>query len=178
MASDRQLTAPPHGDSVLSKLDDPRVAEALCDLLDHADLLAILVTGLDGFVRRGDTIAGGLAKAVGELRGAMAAAPEALKPLDLPKLATSLRTLSGAVSEATPGLELLLKSELTDPEVVELVSLAARSLRKGAEQARLEPMGPIGVFSLMRTLKDDDVARGLGFLIQVARALGREISET
>ena len=38
-------------DAVRERLDDPRVAEALTTLLDHADLLAVLVSGLDGFVR-------------------------------------------------------------------------------------------------------------------------------
>ena len=56
-------------DAVRERLDDPRVAEALTTLLDHADLLAVLVSGLDGFVRRGDDITANLTSAWGELSG-------------------------------------------------------------------------------------------------------------
>nr|7UTD_Q Chain Q, Type 2 [NiFe]-hydrogenase Huc membrane adapter subunit [Mycolicibacterium smegmatis MC2 155]7UTD_R Chain R, Type 2 [NiFe]-hydrogenase Huc membrane adapter subunit [Mycolicibacterium smegmatis MC2 155]7UTD_S Chain S, Type 2 [NiFe]-hydrogenase Huc membrane adapter subunit [Mycolicibacterium smegmatis MC2 155]7UTD_T Chain T, Type 2 [NiFe]-hydrogenase Huc membrane adapter subunit [Mycolicibacterium smegmatis MC2 155] len=55
-------------DGIRRRLDDPQVAEALNSLLDHADLLAVLVKGLDGFVRRGDDIANNLTSAIGELK--------------------------------------------------------------------------------------------------------------
>lgn len=176
MAPNSQL-APSALDPVLSRLDDPRVAEALGDLLDHADLLAILVVGLDGLLRRGDQISGALGDALGELRGAAAGAPQALVGLDLPKLAGSLKVLSSAVSDATPALETLLRSDLTDARAIEVISVAARSLVIGAEQARNEPVKTYGALGLLRVLKDEDVARGLGFLIQVARAFGRELKD-
>lgn len=177
MSLDPTLIAPSAGDAVVAKLEDPRVAAALCDLLEHADLLAVLVTGLDGMVRRGDTITGGLAKAVGDLRGAMAESARDREPVDLPRLAASLRTLSAAVSDATPGLEALLRSALTDPRAVDVASSVARSIITGAEQARTEPAKPMGALALLRTLKDEDVARGLHFLIHVARAFGRELKD-
>jgi hypothetical protein len=43
-------------DGLRARLDDPQVAAALDDLLRHADLLAPLVDGLDGGIRRGDVI--------------------------------------------------------------------------------------------------------------------------
>lgn len=172
---DSQLIAPSPVDALLSRLDEPRVVAALNNLLDHADLLAILVVGLDGLVQRGDVISGALADAFGELRSD--GSQSALASLDLPKLAGSLRTLSGAMVEATPALEALLKSDLTDPRVIGVISTLARSVIKGTELARTEPMKSSGVFALMRALKDDDVAHGLGFLIQVARVFGRELQE-
>ena len=177
MTLDPTLVAPSAGDAVVAKLEDPRVAQALCDLLEHADLLAILVTGLDGMVRRGDTITGGLAKTVGDLRGAMAAASQDHEPVDLGKLAAGLRTLSAAISDATPGLESLFRSDLTDPRAVEVASTMARSIIDGAERAKSEPVKPMGAFALMRTLKDEDVARGLHFMIHVARAFGRRLKD-
>jgi len=176
VAPDSQVIAPRTSEALLAKLNEPRVAEALYDLLDHLDLLAVLVEGLDALARRGDTIAGNLTKAVGELRLAVSTTPEALKPIDLPKLASSLRILFAAISDATPGLEALFRSDLTDPRVVEVVSMASRALRKGAEQDKREPVTSWTVFSLLRVLKDEDVARGLGFLIQVAKALGHELN--
>jgi hypothetical protein len=178
MTLDPTLIAPSPGDAVVAKLEDPRVAAALCDLLEHADLLAVLVTGLDAMIRRGDTITGGLAKAVGDWREAMAETAGDGEPVDLTKLASSLRTLSAAVSDATPGLEALFRSALTDPRAVDVASSVARSIIAGAEAAKREPAKPMGAFALLRTLKDEDVARGLNFLIHVARAFGRELKES
>lgn len=176
MTLESQLIAPSTVDPLLAKLEDPRVSEALGDLLEHADLLALLVVGLDGFVRRGDEISGALSEGIGRLRDA--APSQQLQSLDLPKLAGSLRTLSSAVADATPALETLLKSDLTDSRAIDVISVAARSLVKGAELSKSEPTPVTGVFSLLKALKDEDVGRGLGFLIQVARAFGRELRET
>jgi hypothetical protein len=174
MTVDRTLVAPSAGDAVVAKLEDPRVAQALCDLLEHADLLAILVTGLDGMVRRGDTITGGLAKTVGDW---LAAASQDGEPVDLEKLAASLRTLSAAISDATPGLESLFRSDLTDPRAVEVASAMARSLIDGAEAAKDDPGRPMGVLALLRALKDEDVSRGLNFMLHVAKAFGRHLKD-
>lgn len=177
MSLDPTLIAPSAGDAVVAKLEDPRIAAALCDLLEHADLLAVLVTGLDAMVRRGDTITDGLAKAVGDWRGAMAEAARDREPVDLPRLAASLRTLSAAVTDATPGLEALFRSALTDPRAVDVASAVARSIIDGAEKARGEPARPLSAFALLRLLKDEDVARGLHFMIHMARAFGRELKD-
>ncbi|MCX9192318.1 hypothetical protein C3Y87_13035 [Carbonactinospora thermoautotrophica] len=175
MTIEGQLIAPSPVDALLSKLEEPRIVAALNDLLDHADLLAILLVGLNGLVRRGEVIGEAFADAVSELRGAASGASTSWEAVDLPKLASSLATLSSAVADATPALETLLRSDLTDPRVVRVISGVARALLQGAEQEKAEPLKPTGVFSLLRTLKDEDVARGLGFLIHVARAFGREL---
>ena len=175
MALDSPLIAPSPADPLLAKLDDPRVTEALSDLLEHADLLALIVVGLDGMIRRGDQLTGAIAEVVGQVREGGAA--EKLSSLDLPKLAESLGTLSSLAVEAGPALDSLLKAGLTDPRLIDVVSVASRSVIEGAEKAKTEPVQASGVFSLMRALKDDDVARGLSFLIQVARAFGKELDE-
>ncbi len=70
MTANGQAVAVTPADSVRDRLDDPQVAAALNTLLDHADVLAVLVSGLDGFVRRGDTITETVSSAVAEFRGA------------------------------------------------------------------------------------------------------------
>lgn len=177
MTVDTRFPTRSSSEPLLAKLEEPRVAAALQDLLDHADLLAILVVGLDGLMRRGDEISATISKAIGELRVAAAGSSESLRSLDLPKLAGSLRVLSAAVADATPGLEALLRSDLTDPRMIEAVSMVSRSVIRGTEQAKTEPLKPNGVLPLLRALKDEEVARGLGFLLQVARALGRELDQ-
>lgn len=173
MAVESPLIAPSPADPLLSKLDDPRVTAALSDLLDHADLLAVLVVGLDGLFRRGEEVNGALGLTLRQLRDATGL--DELGSLDLPKLANSLVTLSGLMSDVAPTLEALVKSDLSDERMIGVVSLAARAVIRGSEQAKAEPVKASGVFSLMKALKDDDVARGIGFMIQVARAFGQEL---
>jgi hypothetical protein len=159
-------------DGLRARLDDPQVAAALDDLLRHADLLATLVDGLDGLVRRGDVITDSVADAVGELRGA---APWA--GTDLPELARSIGTLSGAVVGATPALNTLLTSHLTDPRAVEVISQLAAALVEGRDRVHDGEPAPTGVLALLRALRDPDVARGLGFFLQVAKAFGAQFGD-
>lgn len=173
MSLDGQLIAPSPVDTLLSKLEEPRVVAALNDILEHADLLAILVTGLDGFVRRGEVITDSLAKALQEVRGD--GASSALGNVDLAKLAASLSDVAGALGEAGPALARLLRSDLTDPRVIDVIATGAKAIAVGAERTATEPTKLSGVFSLMRTLKDEDVARGLSFFIHTLRALGRDL---
>jgi hypothetical protein len=161
-------------DDLLARLEEPKVVGALNNLLDHAELLSVLLIGLDGFVSRGDVIADSLADAVGELRGASGVAGP-LASIDVRGLAGSAATLSSSVITGTPALSTLL-STITDPRTVEGVTQLAGALAEGRTKAEAEPMAPTGVFGLLRALKDEDTARGLGFLIQVSKALGRQLS--
>src|SRR4029450_13103960 len=62
------LVAESPGDELIARLDDPRVASSLSLILDDADLLATLIVGLDGLVRRAEVIGDNLASGVAEVR--------------------------------------------------------------------------------------------------------------
>ncbi len=87
MTANGQAVAVSPADQIRDRLDDPTVAASLNALLDHADLLAVLVTGLDGFVRRGDLITDSLTSAVNDFKGVSVAGvlpgAEALKGVDV-----------------------------------------------------------------------------------------------
>jgi hypothetical protein len=176
MTANGQAVAVTPADTVRDRLDDPQVAAALNTLLDHADVLAVLVSGLDGFVRRGDTITNTVSTAVAEFRGASAAGVipggDALKGVDLQALAASLGTLSGAVVGATPALNTLLSSKLTDPQTAEVLAQLGDALVDGKAGAANPPKG---LYGLWKATKDPDVARGLGFLLAVAKSFGRRV---
>lgn len=177
MAVNGQLVARSPADELLERLDDPTIAKSLRDILEHADLLAVIVESLDGFIRRGDTITEAIVSGVQELRGSVSTQPSALSELDVQGLVSSLATLSSGVVGATPTLAALLKSPmLTDTRTASTIALLGEALVEGKEEAAKAPTGPSGVFGLLRVLKDDDVSRGLGLLIEVARALGRKLS--
>jgi Protein of unknown function (DUF1641) len=158
--------------ALVARLNDPVVIRALTELLDHADLMAVLVTGLAELVGRGDTIADSLAEGVGELR---AASPSSLpSTADTVELVRALLTLSRPMLGLLPALERLLSSELTDPAVVDIGSVAARAAVRGASDAAAQQ--PVnGLRALLRALRDDDVSRALGYVIAIARALGQEL---
>ena len=177
MTANGQAVAVTPADSVRDRLDDPQVAAALNTLLDHADVLAVLVSGLDGFVRRGDTITDTVSSAVAEFRGASAAGipgADALKGVDVQSLVSSLATLSGSVVGATPALNTLLSSGLTDPQAAQVLASLGDSLVDGKAGAANPPKG---LYGLWKATKDPDVARGLGFLLAVAKSFGRRVGQ-
>lgn len=173
MTANGQVLELSPADQVRAKLDDPRVAGALNDLLEHADLLAILVSGLDGLVRRSEEISENLTSAIGDLKGE---ANTPLKSVDLAGLANSFATLSGKVIEATPTLNSLLGSSLTDPQAAEVLAQLGTALVEAKTATARNPEGPRGFFGILKSAKDPDVTRGLGFMLQVAKAFGRQLA--
>ena len=171
------------GDALAARLDDPQTAESLNQILDHVDLLAVVVTGLSGLVSRGDTITDSLSDGMREfagleqsfdVAGLLAAAKQfsdaAPKLLEmLPKLLEMLPKLL----EMLPMLERLLSSDIVDPQVIDLGSAVARAAVTGAQQSQGASVR--GVRALLRVLKDDDVSRAMGFVFSVAKALGQQL---
>jgi hypothetical protein len=160
--------------ALAERLADPRVAASLNTLLDHADLLAILVTGLDALISRGDTITDSLAGGVRELR----AAGEQTQT-DAARMVTALQQLSALAPpllDKLPVLENLLGSDLADPRVIDIASSASRAIVKGADQAQATQPKITGIRALLRALKDPDVSRALGFVMSIAKALGKELN--
>lgn len=174
-------------DRLRERLDDPAIAASLHTLLDHADLLAILVAGLDGMIRRGDEISESLSSAVQEVRGPAASftanlpgfdeARSELRGVDVQSLVVNLAALSRSLMDATPVMNTLLHSPLVDPQAAEVLAELGQALVDGKAAADADPGGPKGIFGLWRVSKDKDINRGLGFLIQVARAFGRQLPQ-
>lgn len=165
-------------DTVRDRLDDPRVAEALNTLLDHADLLAVLVGGLDGLLRRGDDIADNLTSAIGELKGAETQFPgvAALKGVDLNELASSLALLTGGLVKATPAITTLMNSSLADERGADVLAALGEALVSARSSVPAPPHGLRGMWKTLRgAAKDPDVGRGVVYLVEVARSFGRRV---
>ncbi len=169
-------------DQVREKLDDPQVAASLNSLLEHADLLAILVSGLDGLVRRSDTLSDSLTSAIGDFKGSRADANgasltqsipgiDSLRSVDLAGLAESFATLSDKVIGATPALNSLLESRLTDPQAADVLAQLGEALVEAKAATAKSPDGPKGFFGILKATKDPDVIRGIGFLLAGGQGL-------
>jgi hypothetical protein len=79
--------------ALLDRLSEPRTAEALHRLLDHAELLAFSAGALDGLVRRSETIADNIAASVAEVKQAI--------PADSGTYVASLTALAGDLPALT-----------------------------------------------------------------------------
>ncbi len=176
MTVNGQVAVRSPADGLLERLDDPEIAAALGAILDHADLLALVVTAIDGFLRRSDTIVEAVSDGVHELRGVVGERPEALADVDLQSLVGSLSTLS--VGDRERGSHALRSARFgvgersahgPDP------GNARRGRGRGEGGGGEGTVRPSGVFGGSAGLKDDDVSRGMGLLIQIARALGRRL---
>lgn len=159
-------------EGVIARLDDPNVVAALHQLIDHVDLLAVLVGGLDELLRRGDTITESIGGALAELRGVD----------KLPVDVSQLLTLGQQVAEATPALleflpvvERIANSDLGDPRLIDLAATVARSAVAGAVEAQAKAPTVTGIRSMLKLLKDEDVGRALGFVFTIAKSLGQEL---
>ena len=154
-------------DSLLARLDEPRTAAALHDLLDNAELLAMLATMAEGLLRRSETLTGNLVASLAEVRTS-----SGLADLDgLRESAAQLGALLPLLTALTPALTSLLDSKLAEPTTIDALGTLAGAVAEGlAAPAVARKPGALG---LLGVLKDPDTARGLDVLLGVARALGR-----
>lgn len=162
MAVNDQLSTRAPADELLERLEEPTVVAALNTLLDHADLLAILVVALEGLFTRGDVIANSLASAFGELKGAS----------EEGGALAGVTALAGPLMAATPLLTTVL-ADASKPATIKVVGQLTAALAEAGESTSTRAPST-GVFALLRTLKDPDVARGLDFFTQVAKAFGKQ----
>ncbi|MEO1063337.1 MAG: DUF1641 domain-containing protein [Actinomycetota bacterium] len=155
---------------LLDRLEDPKTAAALHSLLDNAELLAVLVTGLDGLARKGEVVGDTLAEVLHEVRAA--GRSTGLDPMTTSR---QLGTLIPTLAAASPAINRILDSPIVEPEPIDVLSETAVALVAGlrAAQANETQLGPRGLY---KATKDPDVQRGLGFLVEVARVFGREIA--
>lgn len=157
-------------DAVAERLNDPAVAASLVTLLDNAELLSTLVLGLSGFVGRGDMIMDAVAEGVNDFK----AAGGATKPDGLPTLAEA-SALAGQLATATPVLHQLLDSALVSPEMISLLNDVSEAATEGAANAKANDTEIGGIRSLVKTLKDPEIQRGLGLIVEIARSLGKRM---
>ncbi len=180
-------------DAVTERLNDPAVAASLVSLLDNVEMLSTLVTGLNEFFERGDTIIDSVASGVREFKDARAAGGSSF---DLTKFSADAKALMSTLNEAMPVLRealpllhdalpvlnealptvrQLLSSGMVNDEVIELLATVSTSAVEGARAARANDTTVKGVLGTLKALKDPDVQRGMGLLVEIAKALGTNI---
>jgi hypothetical protein len=159
-------------EALKQRLDDPQVADALTSLLDHADLVAILVQGANDLLSRSGAVSKTLSSYVSDLRTAgQGALGESLSSVNFQEVTKSLFALGHSLGESQPAITRLVESDTISPDAIDLIALAARSLVTGYTNA-VEQDVHFKLRSLPSILHDPDVDRALGFLVEVVRAMG------
>lgn len=159
----------PETERLLDRLEDPRTAAALHTLLDNAELIAVIVDGLDGLARKGEVVGDTLAEVLEEARAAVRATG-----LDPMTTSRQLATLIPTLAAASPAINRIVESPIVDPEPVDVLSETAVALVNGLRAAQRNETR-IGVSGLLKATRDEDVQRGLGFLVEVAKVFGRDL---
>ena len=154
---------------LVERLAEPRTAAALHTLLDNLELLAVMANGLDGLARKGEVIGDTLGEVLHEVRAAGRATG-----LDVRTTSQQLATLIPTLADASPAINRILESPIVEPEPIAVLSEAAEALVKGLQAAQ-QNQTKVGLRGLLRATKDEDVQRGLGFLIEVAKVFGRDL---
>ena len=157
-------------DRLADRLSEPQTAAALHTLLDNVELLAVMLSGIDGLARKGEVIGATLADVLAEARAAGRATG-----LDVRTTSKQLATLIPTLAEAAPAINRIIQSPIVEPEPIAVLSEAATALVKGLESAQAKGT-KVGLRGLLHATKDDDVQRGLGFIIEVARVFGRDMT--
>lgn len=169
-----------------ARLNDPVVAEALASLLDRAELLAVLMQGLDQFVARSEVIGDSLLASLAELRAtADSTTVLAGSQVDLMAVAEASASLAAVLPKAAPGMvaavesgaiDKLFASGVVGTEAVDQVAVFAHGLVKGSRAFVSDPVRVGGPLSLMRLLKDPDISRALSFFATITMSIGRELA--
>lgn len=152
------------------RLNDPTVAAALVTLLDHAEMLSTLVLGLGGVIQRSESIMDAVAEGVNDFKAA--GGPGAIE--GAPSLA-DLGAVTGQLAAAEPVLGHLLNSSMTYPETIDLLGMMSEAAVEGVTAAKANGTTVSGVRGAMKAMKDPEVQKGLGLMLEIARALGRRV---
>lgn len=160
-----------------SRLDDPEVAAALNQLLDHSDLLAFALEAVDGLLRRSEEIGGSVLEGLADVR-TMAESTgqlDALKELKPADIASGIVTFSTALPKVVPAAMQVIDSGILDAPVVDEIAKIGRGVAVGAEKAAVDPIVVKGPLALVKALKDPDIQQALGYALCVAKQIGAEL---
>lgn len=153
------------------RLAEPQVADALLTLLDHADLLAVLVEGVDGLIRRGDDVSATLVDALAEVRATITAPDNPLAGIEMADVTEALRSVVALSAQAAPVLDQIATSGVVNTDTACGLTRLGGALATADAQYR-QGQTPTTMRRILGGLRDKDVRSGLGYLVAVAKALG------
>lgn len=149
---------------LIDQLGEPKTIETLRALISKLEMAAFALESVDGFLRRGDEIAEGIAEGANDLRGAGAT----IDMVEVRKTLSSLPKLVQAGNE-------LVASGFLDPLVVGQLAEVGHTFAKAYESAKVTHPKQLGTIGLAMKLRDPDVNRAFNFALRLAKAFGQNL---
>ncbi|QJW94970.1 DUF1641 domain-containing protein [Frigoriglobus tundricola] len=152
---------------LLDRLADPATLAALTALIDRLPLLAFGASALDGLLRRGEELADNVADSLQDARQFV----PPIDPLKLQEAAVGLPKVIDAVTA-------LINAGLFDPEVVAVLVEVGKQAAGPYREAKQMPDHLVGMWGLVRAMRDPDVQRALGVGLYIAKRYGQTFNRS
>jgi hypothetical protein len=170
---------------LLDQLGDEKTIETLRALIGKLEMAAFALESMDGFLRRGDDIAEGIAGGVEDLRSAGAAIDmtELRRTVSsLPKLVQAGNELvESGILDSVPKLvgagNELIASGLLDPAVVSQLAEVGHVFANAYNTAKETHPKQHGTIGLAMKLRDPDINRAFNFALRLAKAFGQNLNK-
>ncbi|MCO4099216.1 MAG: DUF1641 domain-containing protein [Gemmatimonas sp.] len=170
---------------LIDQLGDPKTIETLRALIDKLEMAAFALESVDGFLRRGDEIAEGIADGVNDLRNAgstLDLAEMRRTMQSLPKLVQAGNELvESGILDSVPKLvnagNELVTSGILDPVVVGQLAEVGHLFAQAYSTAKETHPKQHGTIGLALKLRDPDVNRAINFALRLAKAFGQNLNK-
>ncbi len=151
---------------LLERLGDEKTIESVKAVLERLELAAFTLEAIDGFLRRSDQISRALSEDVDDLK--VATEPDVMKVKEV------LQALPPLIQAG----QTLVKSGMLEPSTVAVLGQIGHSAAQSFEEAKSAPANakPLGIFGLMKALKDPDVNRAVDFALRLSKAYGQSLA--
>ena len=173
-----EKVAPALESDTLARLGDPQLVDSLTKLAEKAPLLLFAADAAQGFLERSETIADNVADSVRDVKLLAGNGPSELLDM-LRQLSGLLPAVQTLLTQVAPLLEsgsfeALVQSTILHPENVQAVSRVGDAL-KATQVAHATSPQQLGVFGMMRALRDPDAQRAMGFLATFLKEFGKQM---
>ncbi len=161
-------------DAVAERLDDPKTAASVLDLLDVLPTLAGTLQILDGFYTHSEHILDNVRDSLVEIVAKTSGTPEAEAVAKVVTLGRQALPVAGQVADSAL-IEKLSDSGLIEKAADAELLATLTALLDAVSKAKTEAGGShrkLGVFGLLGALRDPDVSRGLEFMLNALKVLG------
>jgi uncharacterized protein YjgD (DUF1641 family) len=149
---------------LLEQLGDPKTIENLQKLLGNLEIASFALESADGFLRRGDEIAEGIAEGVNDLRKT---APN----VDMVQVRRAIETLPKLIEAGNQAVS----SGILDPLVVAQLAEVGHLFAGAYNTAKETHPKQHGTVGLLMKLKDPDINRAFNFALRLAKAFGQNL---
>ena len=169
---------------LVGEVNKPETLASIAQIIQFAPVAAMLLSGINGFLERGETIMDNVAGALREAQPhinekylveitSIAQQLPVMLPALMQRLPALMRT-GARLAEITesPDVQAFLNSKMLSPQTIGFLGEVGEMVVETQENFHSNPK-EVGIWGLYKAMNDADVQRGLGFVIELARNFGK-----